>query len=75
MKRKTKQCKQCIWCGADVHPARYALGYFTCLSCGEQQAREEREDWCVAPIHKSNYVLITDRRDLTGINNKGGLVK
>jgi hypothetical protein len=27
------------------------------------------------PMHKSNYVLITDMTLLTGVNNKGGLVK
>jgi len=26
-------------------------------------------------MHKSNYMLITNRDDLLGINNKGGLVK
>jgi len=26
-------------------------------------------------MHKSNYMLITDRADLVGLNNKGGLVK
>lgn len=29
----------------------------------------------VAPMHKSNYMLITQRSDLQGLNNKGGLVK
>jgi hypothetical protein len=29
----------------------------------------------VANLHKSNSILITDRRDLIGINQKGGLVK
>jgi len=26
-------------------------------------------------MHKSNYVPITNREDLMGINNKGGLVR
>jgi len=26
-------------------------------------------------MHKSNYMLMTDRADLRGLNNKGGLVK
>jgi hypothetical protein len=25
------------------------------------------------PMHKSNYMMITDMADLKGINNKGGL--
>lgn len=67
--------KFCCWCGDDVESARWALGYTVCLHCGEEQARVERASWCVAPMHKSNYMLITDRRDLHGLNNKGGLVK
>ena len=65
----------CCWCGDDIEPARWALGYRVCLFCGEEAARLERTSWCVAPMHKSNYMLITDRRDLHGLNNKGGLVK
>jgi len=26
-------------------------------------------------MHKSNYLLITDRDDLLGINNKGGMYR
>jgi hypothetical protein len=29
----------------------------------------------VAPLHKSNNILITNRADLIGLNNKGGLVR
>jgi hypothetical protein len=65
----------CSWCGDDVEPRRWALGYKVCLFCGEQAAKAARATWCIAPMHKSNYVLITDRRDLHGLNNKGGLVK
>ena len=42
---------------------------------GEEAAREERSHWCVAPLHKSNYVLVTNKQDLAGLNNKGGLVR
>jgi len=48
-------CKLCTWCGADVSLPRWDLGYRVCLVCGEEQARQEREDWCIAPMHKSNY--------------------
>jgi hypothetical protein len=65
----------CVWCGADVHPKRWALGYNLCLVCGDEQARQDRNEWCVVPMHKSNYFLCTDRADLKGINNKGGLVR
>lgn len=65
----------CNWCGDDVPAARWALGHHTCLPCGEEVARIERSHWCIAPMHKSNYMLITNRQDLAGLNNKGGLVK
>ena len=67
--------EQCNMCGAYLSTARFNLGYRCCLECGEEQAREQRNYWCVALLHKSNYVLITDRQDLAGLNNKGGLVK
>jgi hypothetical protein len=58
-----------------VNQNRARLGYTVCLLCGEEQARQERMGWCIAPMHKSNYTLITNRADLIGLNNKGGLVK
>ena len=63
----------CPQCGDPVPAARVALGRRLCLLCGEEQARHERASWCVAPLHKSNYMLLTDKEDLKGINNKGGL--
>lgn len=66
---------KCICCGDEVAHARAQLGYRVCLFCGEEQARQERMGWCVAPMHKSNYMLITNKADLSGLNNKGGLVK
>lgn len=66
---------ECRVCGDEIHPKRYALGYRVCLWCGEEQAKADRQSWCVAPMHKSNYMLITDIDDLKGLNNKGGLVK
>jgi hypothetical protein len=66
---------QCVVCGDYLSRGRWELGYRTCLWCGEEQARQERSTWCVAPMHKSNYTLITNPADLIGLNNKGGLVK
>ena len=63
----------CPQCGDAVPAARVALGRRLCLPCGEEHARQERQSWTVVPMHKSNYVLLTDRRDLPGIGNKGGL--
>lgn len=66
---------ECRVCGDEVSEGRMALGYKLCLFCGEEQARQDRRLWTVAPMHKSNYTLITNRADLVGLNNKGGLVK
>ena len=63
----------CRTCGDDVHPQRWLLGYRVCLLCGEEHARQERAGWTIAPMHKSNYILLTNKQDLLGINNKGGL--
>jgi hypothetical protein len=65
----------CRVCGDDVDERRWFLGFKLCLFCGEEQARQDRMAWCVAPMHKSNYMLITNKADLSGLNNKGGLVK
>lgn len=62
----------CPRCGDAVPSARAALGRRLCLPCGEEAAREERRHWTVAPLHKSNYMLMTSKDDLKGINNKGG---
>lgn len=61
----TYECK----CGEAVMPARWALGRRTCLPCGEAQAKQERKGWTVAPLPKSNYILITDHSLLVGLNS------
>lgn len=66
---------QCLFCGDYLNPDRWGLGYRSCLECGEKQATEQRKNWCVAPMHKSNYMLITTPDQLHGLNNKGGLIK
>lgn len=60
----------CIECHTEYDARRKALGYKTCLDCGEATARAARASWCVAPGHKSNYMLITNRAELIGLNNK-----
>ena len=60
----------CRKCGNEIHPRRFNLGYSTCLTCGEQEARTARMGWTVAPMHKSNYVLVTDRELLKQFNPK-----
>lgn len=65
----------CSKCGEIVGEHRSKLGYSVCLMCGEKDAVAARKSWCVAPMHKSNYMLFTRVEDLAGINNKGGIVK
>ena len=57
-------------CGGVIPPKRAELGYTTCLACGELASRKVVR--CIAPMHKSNYMLITNLDDLKGLNNKGG---
>lgn len=47
----------------------------TCADCGERLAKERAKLYTIAPMHKSNYMLITNLDDLKGLNNKGGLIK
>jgi ribosomal protein L37AE/L43A len=64
---------QCKLCGDTFDEGRFRLGYAICMSCGDELANKVVRT--VAPMHKSNYVLVTNRADLVGLNNKGGLVK
>jgi len=47
---------RCIQCDKPYSPARYLLGKLTCLTCGEQAARQTKHT--VAPLNKSNYMLL-----------------
>lgn len=64
-------CTSCY--AVRVEPPRAKLGFTRCLACAEKFP--ESRTRTVVPMHKSNYVLITDTDDLKGINNKGGLIK
>ena len=64
-------CTHCYAVRVEPHRARATRP--TCMDCAESIARAVRHT--VAPMHKSNYVLVTDRRDLVGLNNKGGLLR
>lgn len=59
-------CTTCY--GGYVAHARIKLGRTTCLPCGEQQALQVKHT--VAPINKSNYMLITDHDTLKQLNPK-----
>lgn len=59
---------RCICCADPVPTKRAALGYRTCLMCGEGIARQVRHT--VAPMNKSNYMLFTDASMLKQLNPK-----
>lgn len=59
---------KCDKCDEEFDDRRKQLGYNTCLSCGQLIA--EQVKFCVAPVHKSNYVVVTRKSDLIGINTK-----
>jgi ribosomal protein L37AE/L43A len=61
---------ECIECGEKYPQRRAALGYDTCLKCGDRAARAARASWCIAPLNKSNYVLISNKAELRGLNPK-----
>jgi hypothetical protein len=63
----------CRRCRLPINPKRAALGYTNCLVCSEVVGAKVVRT--VAPLHKSNYMLITSRADLAGLNNKGGMVR
>ena len=67
---KNNHTPECKDCGDEYSVNRWKLGYKFCLPCGEGIAR--RVVRTVVPMHKSNYVMLTDMADLKGINNKGG---
>lgn len=58
----------CGKCGESIGDGRAALGYRTCMPCGDAEARSKRR--LVAPLSKSNYVLISNLEDLKGLNPK-----
>lgn len=52
--------KECELCGDDVHIARWQLGYRVCKTCGDLQAKEERNSWCIIQEYgKGNYQYVT----------------
>lgn len=64
----------CTHCYAvRVEPQRRHMARPTCMPCGEKIAKERKHT--IVPMHKSNYVPVTDMEMLIGINNKGGLTK
>lgn len=58
----------CLLCGDTFKWARFELGYRLCLDCGEDSAKQVKHT--IAPINKSNYMLITDHEQLKQLNPK-----
>lgn len=58
----------CVKCGNDVPRQRWVLGIKLCLDCGEVNAKLRKHT--IVPMHKSNYVVVTDLQLLVGINSK-----
>lgn len=58
----------CATCGSQFPPRRAELGYKTCLKCGEASARGVKHT--IVPGHKQGYMVVTNREELVGINNK-----
>ena len=69
----TTRYVHCTKCGSEIEPAERGLITSLCKPCGEKQSKEQKH--CIVPMHKSNYVVVTDKEVLTGVNQKGGLVK
>lgn len=59
-----------MWCVVcrieEVAAKRVEAGFITCLRCGEAEAKKRK--FCVVPMHKSNYVLVSDRELLKCLN-------
>lgn len=56
----------CTQCNAEYSTKRAALGYRTCMSCGETASKGVK--FCIAAVAKSNYIVVSDKRDLKGLN-------
>jgi ribosomal protein L37E len=62
--------KMCLRCGDSVSNGRYALGYKYCLACGDLEAQAKMLSRTIAPMNKSNYMVITDLELLKQLNPK-----
>lgn len=57
----------CVVCRIEeVAAKRVEAGFITCLRCGEADAKKVRHT--VVPMHKSNYVVVSDRSILKCLN-------
>jgi len=64
---------ECVVCLNPINPKRAALGYASCITCGDRLATRQRAGWCIAPIaHKQGATLVTDPEQLKGLNKYAG---
>lgn len=64
----------CRFCGESFSPKREALGYSTCLECGDKSAQKEKsfKAKCIAPaFNKGAYQYITSKEVVVGIFKTG----
>ena len=63
-----KQEQNCSRCCEPISPKRWALLYRECLDCGDKRAKRLAQSRTIVPMHKSNYILVTDLNLLKGLN-------
>ena len=55
---------ECVECGDEFNPRRFALGFYTCLKCGDNEAARQilHKSRCTAPAYnKGGYMYITSK--------------
>jgi len=60
----------CLTCGDTYPAARRALGYQTCLACGEEAAIAMRTSWTIVPLPKQGYTRVNKKDELKQLNQK-----
>ena len=60
--------RKCIVCGEEVAHDRWALGYKTCMPCG--QAASKKVKHCIVNMNKVAYMVVTDLETLKQLNPK-----
>lgn len=65
-----KPPKHCRICGDPLPYRRQKLGKTTCLDCQADLDLTEPPQRTIVPLHKSNYIPVTDMETLTQLNPK-----
>jgi len=60
----------CRTCGEPYSAKRHALGYTTCLDCGDLAAAEQRTSWTIVCTPKGHYTRVTNPEELKQLNQK-----